>query len=99
MNTVIALLAVFGLQFLITQADGPFGVIAWMRNWLIRNKYFGVFFYQLLSCPLCSGWWAGLTIYFLSQESYKLNGAILWGLSGSATCLILGAILDRLQRQ
>lgn len=98
MQIVIALLAIFGLQFLITQADGPFGVIAWTRNWLIRNKYVGVFFYQLLSCPMCSGWWAGLAIYFLSQESYKLNLAVVWGLSGSGACLMLSALLARLHR-
>ena len=99
MEIIIAILAIFGLQFLITQSDGPFGVIAPARNWLMRNKFVGVFFYKLLSCPACSGWWVGLAIYFLTQEPYKLNWAICWGLFGSGTCVMLNAVLERLHRE
>jgi hypothetical protein len=99
MDIIIAILAIYGLQFLITQSDGPFGIIAWMRNWLMRNQYLGVFFYKLLSCPLCSGFWAGLTVYLMTQESYKLGWALCYALAGAAVCVIIDTIHTRLLRE
>jgi hypothetical protein len=99
MELLIIILAIYGLQFLITQSDGPFGVIAHARGWLMRNKYFGVFFYKLFDCPFCSGCWSGGIIYLISQQSYKLSSGICWVLTGGIICLMLNAVLERLHRE
>jgi hypothetical protein len=96
MDILISLLAIFGLSYAIRQTDGPYGVIAWARNQLMQNKYVGVFFYQLLQCPLCTGFWCGIAISLLQQDAPTLNKIALWGLSGAATSLILDAVLMRL---
>lgn len=99
LNTVITICAMWGLAFLVKDSDGPWGIMNWMRRKLIQNKYCGVFFYKLLDCYFCTGWWAGLAIYFLTQESYKFKWAVCWGLTGGAVCLIMDAILTRLHRE
>lgn len=95
MESIIYLLAVFGLQFLITQSNGPFNSISNMRNWLIRNKYYGVFFYKLLSCSFCSGCWAGLIIYLLIIIKFNF---CLWFFAGGSICLIIDALLLKLHQ-
>jgi hypothetical protein len=99
MELLIIILAIYGLQFLITQSDGPFGVIAHSRGWLMRNKYLGVFFYELFGCPFCSGMWAAGIIYLISQQTYKLGYGICFILTGGIICLMLTAILERLHRE
>lgn len=99
MDIIFSLLAIFGLSFVIRQTDGPWGSIAWVRNKLMQNKYLGVFFYQLLECPFCTGWWCGIIVYLLQESAWALNEIIMWGLTGAATCLILDAVLNRLWRE
>jgi len=99
MNILFYLLAIFGLQFLVTQSDGPFGIIGKARNLLMRAGVLGPFFYKLFSCPFCSGCYSGLIIYLISQHSYKLSEGALWVLTGGSTCLILDGVLARLHRE
>ena len=99
MNVIILLLAVFGLAYLVKDSNGPWDVMSWLRNHLFRNKYVGTFFYNLLDCYFCTGTWAGVGIYLLTAEIYKLSGLIIWGLSGGAASLILSAVLARLHRE
>lgn len=98
MNLMISLLAIFGLYLIIKETDGPWGIIAWARNFLMRNKYVGVFFYQLLDCPICLGFHAGYIIYLLkaSESSYNASDFVLWGLAGSALCFLLNSIVEKL---
>lgn len=99
MNLVISIFAIYGLAFLIKESDGPWGVIAWLRNRLIRTKWVGVFFYKLLNCYFCVGCHCGWIVYLLSAESYKWQFFILWALAGGTACLILDAIHTRLLRE
>jgi hypothetical protein len=93
---VVALLAVFGLTFLIKQSDGPWGIINWFRNKLISNQFAGVFFYKLLDCWFCTGCHAGWIVYllYLTHQFF-----IIWVLAGGAICIILGAVHEFLYRE
>jgi hypothetical protein len=96
---VLQLLAIFGLAFLIKESAGPFDIMDWIRNQLMRNKYVGVFFYKLLSCYFCVGCHCGWIVYLLSAETYSWQFFALWTLTGGAVSLMLDAVLSRLHRQ
>lgn len=99
MEILITILSVYGLAFAIKESDGPWGVMAWLRNRLIKNKYVGVFFFKLLSCYFCTGTWCGIAIYLLTTECIKLSWLPVWGLAGGAVCVILEAMHSRLLRE
>jgi len=98
---VIYLLAIFSVAFLIKESDGPWGIMSWIRNKLMSNKYVGVFFYKLLSCWHCTGTYAGLIIYLIATPFNKLDVRlfVLWALAGGALCYIINLILEKLQAQ
>lgn len=98
MKVLLCLLAAFGLAFLVKESDGPWGVMAWLRNRLVSNKYVGVFFFKLLDCYFCTGCWTGLAIYLLESPIYRLNHALVWALSGGAVSLILDGLLTKLRQ-
>jgi hypothetical protein len=95
----IYLLAAYEIAFLLKEGDGPFGVFAWLRNALMRNKYVGVFFYQLFSCWLCCGAHAGYIVYLIATPFDKIGWRpfVLWSLASGAFCYILSVILEKLQ--
>jgi hypothetical protein len=95
---IIYLLAIYAITFAIKEIDGPWGIISWFKNQLMQNKYVGVFFYKLFSCYFCLGFHAGWMIYLLSQDHYKFNLIILWGLAGAASSLILDTLVTKLSR-
>lgn len=99
MSIIVSLLAIFGLSYAIRETDGPWGVIAWLRNKLMQNKHVGVFFYQLISCPFCTGFWCGIAVYCLQASAWGVKETLVWGLTGAATSLILDAVLMRLWRE
>jgi len=99
MNIVIALLAIYGLVFAIKETDGPWNIISRCRTWLMQLPLVGVQFYKLLSCYFCTGCWAGLAVYLMTQEHYKLGWAVCYALAGGAICVILDAIHTRLLRE
>lgn len=96
MNILISLLAIFSLAFLIKELDGPWNLISKTRNLLMRNKYVGVFFYKLFSCYYCIGFHCSYIIYFLQMKTFVWNFFILWILAGSIICIIIDAILNKL---
>ena len=98
MNIVIFLLATYGLTFIIRNSDGPFDLIIKARRWLIANKYVGVFFFKLLDCPVCTGFYSGLIIYLITAEPIKLAGIVVWALAGSAISLLIDAVLSKLHQ-
>lgn len=99
MNILIALLAIFGLAFAIKETDGPWNMMGHLRNLLFRLPWVGVVIFKLLDCYFCTGWWAGLVVYFLTQEPYKLGWAICWALTGGTVCLIIDGLLLYLHRE
>jgi hypothetical protein len=92
-NSIIILCAIFGLAFFFKESDGPWGIMAWLRNLLISNKFFGVFFYKLLDCYFCLGFHCGWIVYLLSNEVWKWQFIILWGLAGGVISLIFDMLL------
>ena len=101
MEIVLYLLSIFSLAFLIKESDGPWGIMAWIRNKLMSNKYVGVFFYKLLSCWHCTGMHAGWVIYLIATPFNKLElrSFVLWSLAGGAICYIINLILEKIQAQ
>lgn len=88
---MLELLAIIGLFFLVKELDGPFGIIGYIRNFLMRDPFFGVFFYKLFSCPFCLGFHCGWIIYLISG-GVQLNYFIIWGLAGAATNMLLSTL-------
>ena len=95
---ILMLLSIFGLVFLIRESDGPWGIIAWFRNLLMRIPFCGVFFFNLLNCPFCCGCHAGWIIYLLAPIPHTWQFIILWTLTGGGFTLIIDAIISRLYR-
>jgi hypothetical protein len=96
MEMILYLLAMFGLAFFFKESDGPWGVMGWLRNKLMANKYVGVFFYKLLACYFCVGFHCGWIVYLLQSPTPKFQFFMLWGLAGAATSLILEGLLTKL---
>jgi hypothetical protein len=99
MDIIIAIFAIYGLAFAIKETDGPWNVIGRWRNWMMKLPVVGVDFYKLLSCYYCTGCWAGLAVYLMTQESYKLGWALCYALAGGAVCVIIDTIHTRLLRE
>ena len=99
MNYIFYLLASFSLAFLIKQSDGPFGIIAWLRNKLMLNKIIGVFSYKLLSCWHCIGFHSSWIIYLIMTpfNEFNIRSFIIYSLAGAAFCYIAAAILEKIQ--
>jgi hypothetical protein len=95
---LLSIFAIFGLAFFIKETDGPWGIMSWIRNKLMTNKYIGVFFFKLLDCYFCLGCWCGSVIYLLHEDPWKFNLLICWGLAGGVISLIMNALLVRLYR-
>ena len=96
LDCIITIVAIFGLAFLIKESDGPWGVIAWARNWLMTNKVVGVFFFKLLDCYFCLGFHCGWLVYLLHEQSWSLSFFILWGLAGGMLSLTFDMLLKKL---
>jgi len=99
MPLALLVCAIFGLAFAIKQTDGPWDIITKWRNLMMRLPLVGPQFYKLLDCFYCTGFWSGLVIYFLTQESYKLGWAICWGLAGGTICLVVDGVISKLHQQ
>lgn len=94
---VIQLLAIYGLMLLIRDADGPWGVIAKWRNWMLSLGWgLGPQFYNLLNCSICLGAQSAGCVYVLSKLGWWLA---IWVLTGASVGLILDAVIDRLRRE
>jgi hypothetical protein len=91
MSEVILLLAIYGLALIIKETNGPFNIIGRLRNYILRNKYLGVEFYNWLECPICHGVACGLIIYLLFY--FKLL-FIIWGLAGSGFLYLVSRVLN-----
>jgi hypothetical protein len=93
------LLATFGLNFMLRNADGPLGIIARWRNWMMRIPWLGVQFMNWTSCAFCSGIWCAAVIFWISVDGKTLGQAVTWILAGGAACLLIESVLNRLNRE
>ena len=96
LDCIIVICAIFGLAFLIKENDGPWGIIAKSRNFLMSNKYVGVFFYKLLDCYFCLGCYCGSIIYLLHEKYWTIQLFILWALAGGIISLFMSALISKL---
>jgi hypothetical protein len=95
---IIQILAICALAYSIKEIEGPWGIISWMRNALMRNRFVGLFFYKLFSCYFCVGFHAGWVIYMIAEGMPKWNYFLLWGLAGAAISLIFSGVLEQLYK-
>jgi len=95
---LLHIFAIVGLAFLIKESDGPWGIMAWIRSRLMRNKYMGVFFYKLLDCYFCVGCHTGWIIYLLATpyKDLSLQNFVMFSLAGGIISLLFDAIYGRL---
>jgi hypothetical protein len=98
LDTIITIFAIVGLAFLLKESDGPWGIVAWSRNLVMRNRFVGVFFYKLLDCYFCLGFHCGWLVYLLhdDRQDWSIQFFILWGLAGGALSLIFDMLLSKL---
>lgn len=96
LDFIIVVCAIFGLAFFIKESDGPWGVMALIRNKLMKDPYVGVFFYKLLDCYFCLGFHCGWFVYLLYAPHWQFQFLILWGLAGGMLSLIMDLIMTRL---
>lgn len=96
MYILIPILAIFGLAFFIKESDGPWGLMALVRNKLFKNPAVGVFFMKLLDCYFCLGFHCGWFIYLLYADRWNLFLLPVWGLAGGVISLIMDLFLTRL---
>ncbi len=98
LDALIIILSIFGLSFFLRNSDGPFGIMSWLRNFLIRSKYFGVFFYKLFDCVFCTGCHVGWIVYLISQSinDWNIFSLILWIFAGGGISLLFDSVMNKL---
>ena len=96
MNTIIFLLAAYGLMFLIKEADGPFDVFSKARRFLMSIKYVGPMFYRVFSCYFCSGIHASWILYLLyfPVATWHIRNFAVYTFAGASFAYIVSIILD-----
>jgi hypothetical protein len=85
----------YGLLFFLSISDGPFGIMAYVRNKLIGSDFFGVFFYKLFSCPFCLGCWCGAIIYSISPGQLVFGEFIINSFAGGAVGYISSILQNK----
>jgi len=96
---LVNIFAICGLVYALKEIDGPWGIIAWWRNFMMRLPFLGVFFYKLIGCYFCLGFHVGWVIYTISARgSVTWNYFLLWGLAGASISLIFSAVLGQLYK-
>lgn len=98
LDAIIIIFSIFSLSFLIKETDGPWGSVAYIRNFLIKDDFIGVFCYKLLSCYYCLGCHVGYIIYMLytTYNNWTFCNFILWSLAGGAISFIMNLIVEKL---
>jgi len=83
MNILIIILAIYAFSYTIRNLSGPFNILGIIRNKLMSNKFLGVFFYELLSCPWCLGFHCGYIISIIAFNFTNYYNLIIWAFAGS----------------
>lgn len=96
MNLLLSILAIYGLSYFIRNLSGPFNIFGLIRNYLLTNRFVGLFFYKLLDCPWCLGAHCGYLIYIMNCEIFKIVDFFTWLLAGAAIVAILDLAINRL---
>lgn len=94
---MLNILAIYALAFALKEIEGPFGILSLFRMALFRLPYLGVFFIKLFDCYFCLGTHAGWIVYLISPEPFRAGSAVLWGLTGAISSLILSQLHQLLE--
>lgn len=89
LNAILIIISMYGLSFILKESD----IFSSVRNYLMRSKYAGVFFYGLFSCYACIGFWSGMFIFILDYANFFLSKILIWGFAGSAISFIINNLL------
>ncbi len=79
---IICALAVWRITHLLSQEDGPFGIVFKFRK-LFGQGFFG----NLLDCFYCLSLWIAIPFAFFLGEDW-LGGIIIWFALSGAACLL-----------
>jgi len=95
---IIYIFAIYGISFFVKEMDGPFDIMAKIRNLLMRIPLVNVFLYKLLSCYFCVGTYSGLAVYIIHNHLQHLNvyDMILWIFGGSTISMLGNLISNKL---
>ena len=96
MHIIIFLLAVYGLMFILKEADGPFDIFSKARRFLMSIKYVGPMFYRVFSCYFCSGIHAGWISYLLyfPISTWHVRSFAAYTFAGDAFSYVISIVLD-----
>lgn len=83
MNEIILIIGLAGITNIITDYDGPFGILERIRNVLRPHT-------KLITCSTCLGFWVGLWGGFILD--FNIFYAIIIG--GAVS--LLGTIIDKI---
>jgi hypothetical protein len=91
MEIILLLLCVGGIGFFVAEVEGPFGIVARMRNILMRIPYIGTFFYDLQRCSFCLGMHAGWITYLLYAPyiTWNIWELLIWAFAGGMFNMLL----------
>lgn len=89
MNIIIILLAFFGATFALKETS----LLNRPRSFLISLH---PFFYNLLECYFCTGFWGGIFIYFCHFSIFSFREMIIYGLASAALSFLLNLLVDKL---
>ena len=93
MNYLIVF-AIYSISYIIRNISGPFNIVGIIRNWLLRSKRFGLFFYELFNCPWCIGFHSGYLAYLLIQTHLSIKDIFLYGFIGSGIVPLFDSVLN-----
>lgn len=88
-HDLIILFSFYGATFAIKESS----LLARPRMALIKLH---PFFFQLLDCYFCCGWYVGLCLYLFNFSNFSLGSMITWGFSSAAVGFLLNLMVDKL---
>jgi hypothetical protein len=98
MEIVLMLLCIAGLAFAVKTVEGPFGLVAKLRNLLAKVPVVGTTFFKVLTCDFCLGFWSSVVVYVAVNgfSLSSLNDLLIWGFGGAMFNALFGAVMGKL---
>lgn len=82
---------------ILSRIDGPFDIVRKTRMALINLPGVGAFFYKLLECPYCLGFWTGMFSYLVF---YQLSWYFIpFAFVSSVTIYLIENLLTAIQEK
>ena len=94
MSNLFLIFSIYSIAYILRNLAGPFNLFDKLRIFLFNNKLFGVFFFELFSCPWCFGFHCGYIVYLLFTNNILIKEILLWGLVGSFITFVFDQLFD-----